>query len=390
MSKRRWIGVGIIGFLGLGVAIAAVVVTRRASPGAGSAPQAAHDPKAPLSQIAKQLREGDTHALAALYQRAMARPEGDAKPLDDAEAQVWIDTLTALRMGFLKFSAYGRASAVTVTGRILDKFTVETAPESWVNALPPSHDILAAALADSAMNVRVTALNEVAKLWVFTPGRNIGNLQIQALADWKEAFHAPVVRRLTDPQPMLRAVAVSCLAALPIDEMAAPAAAYVADPDPDVRRQVLVSFTSRRTLLTEETLLGLLGDRDPRVPPLAEQVLKSRGLTEDQIGLGGLIVHRKPELRESVIPMLASRTDIDPVVWLVRLSRDVEPSVRMKAAEALAGRSTLEARRRLAEMAVSDPSPAVKKLAGKLVAPGEETASLPPLPGSPSLTPKAN
>jgi hypothetical protein len=47
--------------------------------------------------------------------------------------------------------------------------------------------------------------------------------------------------------------------------------------------------------------------------------------------------------------------------------------------------------RRLAEMAQSDASEAVRQAARKLVpAIDETTASLPPLPGSASLNPKAN
>jgi hypothetical protein len=390
MSKRRWAGYGMAGVTGLAVVVAAVALTQKASRRAGTSPPVTIDTQAPLSRIAQQLRGGDAEALAVLYQRVMTRPEGEPKGLGDAEGKDWVAALAGMRTGFPRFSAYGRASALAAAARILDKFTVEPAPACWSEVLPPSHDLFTAGLADSAMNVRAAAVNEIARLWIYTPGRPLLPIEESSLGDWKEGFHAPVVRCLADPQPAMRAAAVACLAAIPVDDLAAPAAAYVSDPDPDVRRQVLVSFAARRSLLGDETILARLGDRDPRVPPLAGQVLKARGLTEDQIGLGGLIVHSKPELRESVIPMLASRTDIDPVVWLVHLSRDAVDSVRIKAAEALAEHGSSEARKRLAEMAVSDPSPAVKTMAGKLVAPGEQTASLPPLPGSASLTPKAN
>jgi hypothetical protein len=65
--------------------------------------------------------------------------------------------------------------------------------------------------------------------------------------------------------------------------------------------------------------------------------------------------------------------------------------VRISAVEAMTSLPSTAVRRRLTEMAKSDRSEAVRKAAGKL-APGvrENTASLPPLPGSPSLNPKAN
>ena len=120
-------------------------------------------------------------------------------------------------------------------------------------------------------------------------------------------------------------------------------------------------------------------------------ILKTRGLSREQIGLGRLIFHPKPELRASVIPLIRKRTDIDPVIWLLQLSRDTEESVRVGALEALAGRITPEVRARIAEMAASDRSSIVRKAAVKLISPpGETTAALPPLPGSTSLNPKAN
>jgi hypothetical protein len=65
--------------------------------------------------------------------------------------------------------------------------------------------------------------------------------------------------------------------------------------------------------------------------------------------------------------------------------------VRISVVEALAAHKTPAVRRRLAEMARSDQSDAVRKAAGKVAPSAQETtASLPPLPGSPSLNPKAN
>jgi HEAT repeat protein len=390
MPERRRTIPWIIGLMGLAVLAAAMTLTHKSKRHGAQAPSVALDATTPLSQIAQQLQVGDPKALGALYERVMTRPDSKPKPVTEAEAADWASTLMGLRNGYPKLSAYGRAAAVSISARILDKFAAADAPAAWLETLPPAHDLLTAGLADSAHNVRLAALNEVAKLWMYSPDRIMFDVEKQGLAEWKESLQAPVVRVLADAQPVLREAAVACLAALPIDTASAPAIAYLADPDPSVRSQVLYSFGNRRLLLTDEMVLARLSDVDPRIPPMAEQVLKTRGLTPEQIGLGGLIAHPKPEMRESVIPLLASRTDIDPVVWLVYLSRDDDESVRMKAAEALAGRESIDARQRLAEMATSDASAAVKKLAGRLIAPGEATAALPPLPGSPSLTPKAN
>jgi hypothetical protein len=66
--------------------------------------------------------------------------------------------------------------------------------------------------------------------------------------------------------------------------------------------------------------------------------------------------------------------------------------VRISSIEALAKHKTPLAQRRLAEMARTDGSEAVRQAAAKIVPSmdDEKTAALPPLPGSSSLNPKAN
>ena len=175
--------------------------------------------------------------------------------------------------------------------------------------------------------------------------------------------------------------------------MAAPAAAYVEDPESGgVRYKALMTFANRPNLLTVDAVLKRLHDPEPGVPELAELILKGRGLTKDQIFLGRQIFDPRPEVRASVIPLLRDRTDIDPVVWLLQLSHDADETVRAKAVEALVDRDSPEVDRRLREMASSDTSPAIRAIAGKHVAKlrGRDHRRAPPLPGSPSLIPRAN
>ena len=76
----------------------------------------------------------------------------------------------------------------------------------------------------------------------------------------------------------------------------------------------------------------------------------------------------------------------------MQLSHDADETVRAHAAEALADRESPEVDKRLREMATTDASPLVRSEAAKGMAKlaRQHTASLPPLPGSPSLNPKAN
>jgi hypothetical protein len=252
--------------------------------------------------------------------------------------------------------------------------------------------MLGAGLGDSDPNLRAAALGHVAKLWIWLPARSITEAEETLLVKWKENLYRPVMRCLGHRDAPTLIAAVACLGALPIDNAAAPALAYIDNPDPEVRKQTLLSFAKRNLLLTDDMLLTRLHDADPLIRTAAEAVLKAdRHLSQEQISLGQLIFSPMPKQRMSVIPLLKDRTDVDPAIWLIQLSRDPEEMVRLGAVEAMGPLKSTAVQRRLTEMARTDVSDAVRKAAGKLTAPvRESTAALPPLPGSTSLNPKAN
>lgn len=346
-----------------------------------------------LAQINKGLENGDPKALVAL-QAKLTRKDGEpreAVPGDEADA--WLETLGALRSGFLKYAPPARILAATLAVEVLDNYGVDPAPSNWTEALKPLHDIYAAAFADADGNVRCAALEHSRRFWAWMPGRTMTPVEEDALADWKEAIHRPVVRCLASQDVFTRIAAIYTLGYLPIDAAAEPAIAYLGDPTPSVRRQVLISFTSRPTLLSIDMLLSRLHDSDEAIRDAASAALKVRGLSQELIGLGGLMTSPRADQRASVIALIKDRDDIDPVVWLLQLSQDEDESVRIHAVEALAGRKeqTAAIKRRIVEMARSDASAQVREAAGKLMpSPEETTASLPPLPGSSLLNPKAN
>ncbi len=345
-----------------------------------------------LPELARAVAHGDGMALAVLKAR-VEKKAGSAAPsaLSVAEADQWIGTLEGIVAGYSKFSGYGRASSVVVVSEVLQKFQVEPTPANWRGVLTPAAHALGVSMADQTWEVRVAAISEIKALWSWSPACSTSPSDIKWIVGWKESFHDLVKQRLADPDPRARIAAVACLGALPLREESEPAVALIEDRDPAVRGQVLLSFANRPTLLTEEAILPLLHDPEKTVITVAKGVLKDRGLTEDQIGLGSLVTHPRADMRASTFPLLKDRKDVDPVIWLVYLSRDPEEFVRAKAVEALAVRSTEEAKKRLAEMAANDTSPAIRRKAEKLIQSGESTADLPPLPppGS-SLKMKAN
>jgi len=391
MTGRRRTSMAIGGILALAAVVGGSTGCSSKAPDAAVPPSAgATAPaKSPWRIMAEGVRLGDAKSLAALCQKVLNPPDKAAGPLGPDESADLIAVLEGLRTGFLKFAPVGRASAIAAATHILDRYQAEGAPSNWFDTLKPVHDLILAGLADPNVEVRSSALGEVGRHWSWTPGRPMTPAEEAELGNWKDAFHAPTVRCLGDREPKSRAAAVACLGSVPIDSMAAPAVHYVEDPQSGgVRYKALMAFAARPTLLSDDAVLKRLHDAEPGVPELAELILKNRGLTKDQIFLGRQICSPRAEVRASVIPLIRDRSDIDPVIWLLQLSHDADESVRAHAVEALAERDSPEVDRRLREMASKDASPAVRAAAGKHIA--KTTASLPPLPGSPSLHPRAN
>lgn len=383
-------GAAIIAALGLGVMFG-FFGARTPGSGAGQSGATAVNPNGLLGEMNEGLRTGNPQMLALIHKRALPEPNSPRQALSEQDAVAWVDALSALRTGFPRFNPPARATVVSTACLILDKFSFEPAPAQWAEALTPVHDIFIASLADTDKMPRYAGLVEASRFWVWMPGRSLTPFEEQTLGEWKAAIHRPVLRCLGARDAEIRMAAVACLGKLPIDDAAAPAVRYVEDLVPAVRKQAVSSFSQRSNLLTHELLFARLHDSDPLIREMATLILKTRGLTQEQIGLGGLIYSEKPDQRVSVIPLLKDRTDIDPVIWLIQLSRDSEEMVRISAIEALAKHKSPSVQRRLSEMARTDGSEAVRRAASKFVPSKEETtAALPPLPGSSSLNPKAN
>jgi hypothetical protein len=394
MPQRWGRAVGFVGALGLAaVIVAGSVWTLNA--GRRKAPVPARSvftPDSPLIALIDGLRRGESSALTALHQRLTKDVKTTpAKGLDEGEAVDQVEALKALRTGYLRLTPAAKVAATEVAARILNRFAASPTPAGWTKVLPPAHDILSGALDDPAVEVRVAALTELTKLWGWMPGCTMSQSEELTVAQWKEQLYKQVLQRLADERqaPQSCIAAIACLGALPIDEAAAPAIPYLKSDNPAIRYKVLESFANRPNLLDVDTLLSRLHDSVPDMAKLVEKILRGRGLTQDEVVLGRLLNDPRPALRASAIPVILKREDVDPVNVLLHLLSDPDASVRLQAVQACAGRLTPEVNRRLHELASSDVSPNVRDAAAKLV-PAEDTVALPPLPGSPSLTPKAN
>jgi hypothetical protein len=75
--------------------------------------------------------------------------------------------------------------------------------------------------------------------------------------------------------------------------------------------------------------------------------------------LGWLLTHPDPVERIKVFKLLHNAPELDPGVWLQRLSHDPSPAIRVAAIRVMTEDLAAPPRERIGEMAQSDPSESV-------------------------------
>jgi hypothetical protein len=142
---------------------------------------------------------------------------------------------------------------------------------------------------------------------------------------------------------------------LDLGEQVAP---LLADPAPEVRRAALLAVSLDDAVL-DDVLLPCLHDSDEEVRAQCEVVLANRGRTPQQIKLGWLLTHPDPVERIKVLKLLHDAPELDPTMWLQRLSHDPSPAIRIAALRVMIEELPAPPRERVSEMAQSDPSESV-------------------------------
>jgi hypothetical protein len=175
----------------------------------------------------------------------------------------------------------------------------------------------------------------------------------------RELLHAC----LQDPETANRRQAV-VLALYPGIGLLERITALLSDPAPEVRREVMAATRSApETVVQTDHLLRWLHDPDDDVRRLCESVLRSRGMTGEQLKLGRLLTDPRASVRLQVLDYLHPHSDLEPGVWLRLLSVDTEPAVRVAAVRAAVSDPRIDLSDRIDQMAQSDPSPTVCQLA---------------------------
>jgi len=130
-----------------------------------------------------------------------------------------------------------------------------------------------------------------------------------------------------------------------------------------VRRAAILALGPVPEVINDDTLFYWLSDPDPEVRELCEVALRGRGLQDHHIRLARIMADPRPTVRMQVIETIDQAPDLDPGVWLRRLSHDSCPAVRAAAARAAAGQSLVDLSDRIDQMAKTDPSPTVQQVA---------------------------
>lgn len=177
-----------------------------------------------------------------------------------------------------------------------------------------------------------------------------------------------VVRRgLQDNEAANRALATH-LAAKPGLNLLPQVAPLLDDPAPAVRQAAMLAVGPYPEAVATDDLLRSLHDTDEDVRLLCEAALRSRGLKKEDVDLARLISDDQPSVRLQVLETLLRSADLEPGVWLRRLSHDAAPAVRAAAVRLASEHGQLDFADRLGQMAQNDPSPTVRQLAGYYLA----------------------
>jgi hypothetical protein len=167
---------------------------------------------------------------------------------------------------------------------------------------------------------------------------------------------------LTEADPAIRSRGVF-LAARPGVDLLDRVVPLLNDPAVEVRRAAMLVVGPRPRIMTDDDLLRWLHDPDAEVCHLCEEFLRTRGLTEQHLRLGRLLTDARPRERIQVVELLRRAHDLEPGVWLRRLSHDPAPAVRAAAVRATAEQRVSNLTDRLEQMAQTDPCPTVRQLA---------------------------
>jgi hypothetical protein len=265
---------------------------------------------------------------------------------DDGACVQSSELVAALAQQFHKLSSRGQQTAIQIGMALLTRNSHK----------PPAPSLLqpVGRMLTESSEVQDEAVHAVALAAVVQPSE-----MVEALAGPAREL---VRRCVRDQDPKIRS-AVIRLAACQSVGFLEPVGLLLDDPAVEVRREAMLAVAPHPEVIATDDLLKWLHDTDSTVRSVCEASLRSRGLNDDYLRLGRLLTDDNALHRMQVLEFLRSHSELDPSVWLRRLSHDPVNAVRAAAIRVASDRTIRGFRDRLEQMAQNDQSPTVRQLA---------------------------
>jgi HEAT repeat protein len=261
-----------------------------------------------------------------------------------------VDLAGRLARAFPQFSAPGQRAALEVASRWFPPGT-PTAPAPGL--VPACGRSLESAASASDVAIQAAALDLAARLLAQPAG------PAEVIRPAREAVCAGL--RSADPANRHHAVRLALRPGMDLLDQVVP---LLQDPAAEVRRAAVVALGQDSRVVREEGLLPCLHDPDPEVRRLCEMALRGRGMPPEHLKIGRKLTDPNPLNRLRVLDHLGDGVpDLDPGLWLRRLSHDSSPAVRVAALRVMSQQNLVDLTDRIDQMARSDPSPTVAQLA---------------------------
>jgi hypothetical protein len=266
-------------------------------------------------------------------------------PADDGQS---LGIARSLDTSFPTFSAQGRQAALSLFCGLVQRTPVEPGAIPILTAAGHTLKLLTAAAdgaaCPGALDLAAALLDKTEQAEIVEPCRTLIET---CLHDQDKDNRLAAIRLAMRPEANV------------LDRVVA----LLQDPYPEVRRAALLAVGSADALIRTDDLLQWLHDPDEQVRVLCEKALRSRGLLDSHLRIGKLLTDGRPGVRLQVLELLAGANDLEPAVWIRRLSHDPAPAVRAAAIRAAGEQQHAELNDRLQQMAQNDPCPTVRQLA---------------------------
>jgi hypothetical protein len=251
-----------------------------------------------------------------------------------------------------RFTALSEPGRKAALGVLADLFQTQRAGPPTIDLLVPATRIMVEASRATGSGVREAAMSLTAT--------SLAGCSMQP--DLLRACRQLIQMCLSDRSAANRVQAIRLALQKEIDLLEA-VTPLLNDAAPEVRREAMLAVGPAPGVINTDDLLQWLHDPDAEVRRLCEAALLSRGLREEHVQLGRLLTDSRPAVRLQVLDLLQRDSDLEPGIWLRRLSHDPAPAVRAAAVRAATVQRVRSFADRLEQMAQNDPSPSVRQLA---------------------------